>query len=65
MKQGVPKQVTWPISGIPLHHEEFLHKLQSYSSHYGEATPTVATTCRYQNGLAGVSEGIQIPLLDL
>ena len=23
MKQGVPILVTWPISGIPLHHEEF------------------------------------------
>ena len=31
------------LSGIPLHHEEFLHKLQSYSSHYGKTKLTIAS----------------------
>ena len=31
------------LSGIPSHHEEFLHKLQSYSSHYGKTKLTVAS----------------------
>ena len=65
MKQGVPTLVAWPISGIPLLHEKFLHKLQSYSSHHGEARPTAVTTHYLQNRLAGVNKGIEIPLLDL
>ena len=65
MKQGVPTLVAWPVSGSPLHHEEFLRRLQSYSSHHGEAKRTVVTTHYFQNGLVGVSEGIEIPLLDL
>ena len=65
MKQGVPTLVAWPVSGSPLHHKEFLRKLQSYSSHHGEAKRTVVTTHYFQNGLVGVSKGIKIPLLDL
>lgn len=65
MKKGVPMLVTWPVSGIPLHHKEFLHKLQSCSMHHGEAKPTVVTTGCSQNGLAGVHKGVEIPLLDL
>ena len=60
MKQGVPVVV----AGIPLHHEELLHKLQSYSSHHGKAKPT-NTTHYFQNRLVGVSKGIEIPLLNL
>ena len=33
MNQGVPMLVAWPISGNPLHHKEFLHKLQNFSWH--------------------------------
>jgi len=65
MKQGVSTLVIWPISGIPLHHEEFLHKLWNYSSHHGETKPTAATTHYLQNGLTGMSKGVEIPLLDL
>ena len=55
----------WAVSGILFHHEEFLHKLQSYSSHHGKAIAIVVTTHYFHNGLVGVSEGIEIPLLDL
>ena len=65
MKQGVPILVAWPISGIPVHHEDFLRKLQSCSSHHGAPKPTAVTTHCFQNGLVGVSRGIEIPLLDL
>jgi len=65
MKQVVPNLVAWPISGNPSLHEEYLHKLQTCCSPHGETKPTVATTHSFQNGLAGVSKGIEIPLLDL
>ena len=31
MKQGVPELIAWSISGNPLHHKEFLHRLQTSS----------------------------------
>ena len=60
IKQGVPKLVAWPVPRIPLHHEEFLHKLQSYSSHHGEAKPIVVITDYFHNGLVGMNKEIEI-----
>ena len=48
IKQGVPILVAWPISGIPLHHEEFLCKLQSCSFDHGSPKPTAVTTHCFQ-----------------
>ena len=60
---GTPTLVAWPISGNPSLHEEFLHRLQNYSSLHGGTKPTLATTLYLQNGQIGVSNGIEIPLL--
>ena len=65
MKQGVPELVAWPISGDPLHHKEFLQRLQSSSCLLGELRPSRTITHCLPNGLIGVSRGIGIPLLDL
>ena len=35
MQQGTPTLVAWPISGNPSFHVEFLHRLQTCSSHHG------------------------------
>jgi len=40
MQQGVPQLVAWPISGNPMHHEEFLHRVQTSCSLRGETKPT-------------------------
>jgi len=65
MNQGVPMLVAWPIFRNPLHHKEFLHKLQTFSWHPGGLRQNQTTTRCLQSGLAGVNQGIQIPLLDL
>jgi len=65
MNQGVPELVAWPISGNPLHHEEFLQTLQLSSSHLGDQKHSQTTTPCFRNGLAGVYRGIEIPLRDL
>ena len=44
MRQGVPTLVAWPISGNPLFHEEFLHRLQTRFSHHGGIRPIVTIT---------------------
>ena len=36
MNQKVPELVAWPISGNPSNHEEFLQRLQHFSSHLGD-----------------------------
>jgi len=65
MSQGVPTLVAWPISGNPLHHKEFLQKLQTSSWHPGGLRQNQTTIRCLQSGLAGVSQGTEIPLLDL
>ena len=65
MQQGVPQLVAWPISGNPIHHEDFLRRLQTSCLHHGETklTPTMAP--HSLNGLAGVNRGVEIPFQDL
>ena len=65
MSQGVPALVAWPISGNPLHHKEFLQKLQTSSLHPGGLRLNQTMICCLQSGLAGVNHGTEIPLLDL
>ena len=65
MKQGVPELIAWPISGNPLHHKEFLHRLQTSSCPPGGLRPSRTTTHCLPNGQIGVSNGTGIPLLDL
>ena len=65
MTQWVPSLIAWPISGIPSHHKAFLEKLQSYSLHPGEVRQTRTTTPYVPSGFLGVSQGIEIPLMDL
>ena len=65
MSQGAPPLIAWPISGTPSHHKTFLEKLKSYSLHPGEIKQTRVTTPCAQSGLLGVSQGIEIPLMDL
>ena len=62
---GVPELVAWPISGNPLHHEEFLQRLQPPSSHHGDPKHSQTTTPCFRNGLTGDHRGIEIPLWDL
>jgi len=65
MKQQVPELVAWPISGNPLHHEEFLQRLQSSSCPPGEQKPSPTTTPYLPNRWIGVSRWIGILLLAL
>ena len=65
MNQGVPVLVAWPISGNPLHQEEFLQKLQTSCYHLGDQKLSQTTIRCLQSGLAGVHKGIGIPLWDL
>ena len=65
MQREIPTLVAWPTSGNPSLHEEFLHRLQTYSSHHGGTKQTPATAHYLQNELIGVSNGVEIPLLGL
>ena len=38
MQQGVPQLVAWPVSGNPIHHENFLARLQTSYLHHGGTT---------------------------
>ena len=65
MQQGVPQLVAWPISGNPMHHEEFLRRLQTSCLDHGGRKPTPTMLPLSLDGLAGVNKGVGIPLLDL
>ena len=65
LPQGVPQLIAWPISGNPSHHRAFLEKLQNFSFHHGDQRQTRTTIHCVQDGLLGVSQGIDIPLKDL
>ena len=47
MKQVVPQLIAWPISGNPIHHRDFLLRLQALCSHHGEIrlTSSVVLPC--------------------
>ena len=57
MSQGVPTLVVRPISRNPLHHKEFLQKLQTSSWRPGGLRQNQTTICCLQSGLAGVNQG--------
>ena len=65
MNQGVPVLVAWPVFRNPSNHEEFLQRLQPSSSHLGDLKRSQTTTPCFQNGLAGVLRGIEIPIEDV
>ena len=65
INQGMLVLVAWPISGNPLHQEEFLQGLQISCYHPGDQKVSQTTTRFLQNGLASVHKGIGIPLQDL
>jgi len=65
MKQGVPQLIAWPISGNPIHHKDFLHRLQASCLPPGEIKPTQTMDPPLLNGLAGVTSGAEIPFWDL
>ena len=65
MQQGVPQLVAWPVSGNPIHHEDFLTRLQTSCLHHGGTKRTPTTVPPLLNGLAGVNNGIEIPFLNL
>ena len=65
VQQAVPQLVAWPVSGNPIHHEEFLHKLQTSCLHRGGTKPTPTMAPLSLGRLAGVNRGVEIPLWDL
>jgi len=65
IKQGVPQLITWPISGNPIHHRDFLQKLQALCSPHGEIKPIPTIIPPLLNGLAGVTNGVEISFQDL
>ena len=65
MKQGVPQLIAWPISGNLTHHKAFLQRLQTSCLPHGEIKPILTTVPPLLNGLAGVSNEVEIPFLDL
>ena len=50
MNQGVPELVARPISGNPSNHEEFLQRLQHFSSHLGDPKRSQTMTPCFRNG---------------
>ena len=65
MQQGVPQLVAWPISGNPMHHEDFLHRLWISCSHHGGTKPIPTMVPPSLDGLAGINKGVEIPFWDL
>ena len=61
----VPDLVAWPICGIPSSQEVFRKLLLNSYSPPGEPRQHQTTTLCLTNGLAGVSRGIEIPLMAL
>ena len=65
LKQGVPQLIAWPISGNLTHHKAFLQRLRTSCLPHGEIKPILTTGLPFLNGLAGVSDEVEIPILDL
>ena len=65
MQHGVRQLVAWPVSGNPIHHEDFLTRLQTPCLHHGGTKQTPTTVPPMLNGLADVSNRIEISFLDL
>ena len=65
MKQGVPQLIAWPISRNLTHHKAFLQRLQTSCLPHGGIKPILTMVPPLLNGLAGVSDEVEIPFLDL
>jgi len=65
MKQGMPQLIPWPISGNPIHHEDFLRKLQASFSPPGETKTTLSMDPPLLNGLADLTSRVEITFRDL
>ena len=61
MQQGVPQLVTWPISGNPIHHEEFLRRLQTSCLDHGGRKPTPTMIPPSLDGLLVSTKGLGSP----
>jgi len=60
MKQGVSQLIAWRMSGNPIHHKDFLHRLQASWSPPGETKPTQTMDPPLLNGLAGITRGVHV-----
>ena len=60
-----PQLAVWPISGRNTEVKSFQRKLRHYSLKRGGPRPISLTTHSSTSGVAGVTEGVQIPFVDL
>ena len=62
MPTGVPQLAAWPLSGKSADQEAFQRELLIYSQHPGGARPPQVMKASSNAGIAGVRNGIEIPL---
>ena len=62
MPSGVPQLAVWPLSGIKADQEGFQQELHGYWNSHGEIGPSKHTSLSSNAGIAGVWNGIEIPL---
>jgi len=62
MPTGVPQLVVWPLSGIKADQEVFQKELHDYWSPHGGTRPSQHMSPSSNVGIAGVRNGIEIPL---
>ena len=62
MPTGVPQLAAWPLSGRSVDQEAFWKKLLNYSQHPGELRHLQVMRVSSNIGIAGVRDGIEIPL---
>ena len=59
---GVPQLVVWPLSGNSVDQEDFQKELHDYWHLHGGAKPHLPTSLSSKSGIAGVRNGVEIPL---
>ena len=62
MPTGVPQLAVWPLSGNSANQEGFQKELQDYWSPHGETRPGQHMILSSNGGVAGVRDGVEIPL---
>jgi len=62
MLAGAPELVIWPLSGIKANQEGFQKELHDYWNPHGEIRPSQHMSPSSNIGIAGVRNGIEIPL---
>ena len=65
MPSGVSKLAIWPLSGIKADQEGFQRELHDYWNPHGEIRPSQHMSLSSNAGIAGVWNGIEIPLGNL